>query len=186
MSETFNPYAPPRAEVEVHTGGLAAVEAFPRFSTFAAILLTIFTYGIYWPYWLYSRCRRLSSVTKDNVNPYVIGAMLALFALSFTGGIASNFVRDGAFAIASALLNLGYWIASLVCLFSFRNCYNRLIGAEPGNRHWLGVIATFFLHIFYIQYKINVAIDERRPKVVDQAPGVVVSDGPLPGRLRKR
>lgn len=78
------------------------------------------------------------------------------------------------------LSNLVQWaslIVGLVCTFKFRNRLNQYAEAGRGDPYWLGGVATFFLYVFYLNYKLNQRIDAER--AADVSGNARVVNGPV-------
>jgi len=153
-----NVYAAPQSDVvEVAQGG---VSGFERFSTWYVLLLAIVTLGLYIPYWLYSRTKVLNVQSEDQISSGFVWATLLLYVLALCASIASAaagpevselvLVESGASLIANVFM--------IVWVFKFRNRLQKLIAPLQLKTN---PVLTFFLQAFYMQYKVNEAIDKQ-------------------------
>jgi hypothetical protein len=158
-----NPYATPRALVADQPVGSSAIEEFPRFSTWWALLLSIVTLSIYMPYWMYSRTRVLHRVAPGKPVPAaVIVISLLLFVVNIGFGVLEGvYPNDVTIRLYSQLLSIASGISFVVWVLMFRSRLNTLLGVTRESPLWLSGPMAFFFQILYLQYKINHAIDSR-------------------------
>jgi hypothetical protein len=115
------------------------------------ILLTLVTLGLYVPYWFLSRRRALNRMTGEDDNlDYLTFAVAAThafrFGFGFYAGLSSEasalpgVVRVVDFASGILTIVLGFRVKSIL---------------EANHPEPLSALGTFFLSIFYLQYKIN-------------------------------
>lgn len=159
-----NPYSAPDADLAVkNTGsGVAKVKEFPRFTTWAVVGLSIITLGIYTFYWLYSRTKILNRLLPENkiAGWLPIAAIVTLIAY-YVVSIAVPFLASASPELAAGLgglsliVNIAYIVFYLMWVFGFRSRLNQLSGSNKGDIFWLGGILTFFINVYYFQYKIN-------------------------------
>lgn len=157
-----NPYTAPDADLAVESTGSAVdkVKQFPRFTTWAVVGLTLITMGIYAFYWLYSRSKMLNRQIPENKIPaWVIIGSLVTYVLYMIAAYVPLFLGDPEIMMAAAgisgILGIAYFVLFIVWIYSFRNRLNILSGSSKGDMFWLGGILTFFINVYYFQYKIN-------------------------------
>jgi Domain of unknown function (DUF4234) len=160
---TMNPYAPPKANVDV-SSYVTTVEAFPRFSTWWVLLLTLTTFGIYPIYWLYTRTRILNRILPSGAIPIGLafaaaGLLVASIAAELLQGIYPD---DLGVSAISRIIGLICNVVILVWVFMLRNRLNEHFASKQGDRYWIGGVLTFFLHVLYLQYKLNRLIDREK------------------------
>jgi hypothetical protein len=158
----INPYAPPSATVVDATAD--GYRDFPRIATWWVFLLLVITLGLYGPYWLYTRIKILNGrLSSDQIPIDLPIAVLVLSLVDLAAGVAVGFYPDGGWV---QLLSTGVrWPAigvNLVCVFSFRKRLNQHADASSEGPYWVGGVATFFLQVLYLNYKLNQRIDAER------------------------
>jgi hypothetical protein len=121
--------------------------------------LALFTFGIYGLYWLYSRVNKLNQLTE---NPVPVALVHSYIALAITSWVCQGMiVADPSNAEWAGALNLLATLVSVivywVTIFKMRN---RLCDDVLGEPRWNGFL-TWFFNMFYINYKVNQAIDAR-------------------------
>ena len=157
MTDT-NPYSAPDADLATKNTGSGndqIKQALPRFTTWAVVGLSIITMGIYAVYWLYSRTNTLNTLLPEaNKVPSWLpttGLILYIlyFVLSFAAGVSEIF---GSIFL---LVVIAYIVVYIMWIYAFRKGMNTLTGSNKGDLLWIGGILTFFINIYYFQYKIN-------------------------------
>jgi hypothetical protein len=168
--QTFNdPYAPPGAIVA--DPAPASYGDFPRISTWWIIPLTVITLGLYPSYWLYSRVKTLNALSHtDAVAEGLPVAGLLLNAGNLVAELVNTaFPHPIGFPLIALVLQLAFFIVNLVCLFSFRDELNAHPTEYSEGSYHLSGLATFFLHVLYLNYKLNQRIDAARSAVQSPA-----------------
>ncbi len=167
-----NPYSAPSADLDIKSTekSLDKIKQFPRFSTWAVIGLTMITLGLYGYYWLFSRTKILNSLLPNKPiasSLIIITLIILLLNLVLTLFIpvlpTMEFVNPKIIAtiyLLSIPVSFVAVILFLIWAFSFRNRFNILSESSKGSKFWLGIILTFFLNVYYFQYKINQIHDE--------------------------
>lgn len=158
-NETENPYKAPEAEVVNRTdqGGLSHV--FERFSTWGVIGLAIVTLGLYSIYWLYSRTGQLNKHANNPIGAAFINITIGLCVIGFVNNLSYVLNFNATVAAILALSSVIGTILTIVWVFKIRNRINLLLNSAKGDASRLGPVFTFFLNIYYLQYKINSIID---------------------------
>ncbi len=152
-----NPYAPPAEPVlERETGGDGARRSgasdysSERRPVVLAILLTLVTGGIYPAVWVYRRRSFLDSLDASKR----MGKTLPSFLL--VASVVSLLVAFGGKETASlqALVSTGGTVAAIVANFRVADIL-RSNATRTGRFVQISSLATFFLGVYYLQYKIN-------------------------------
>jgi hypothetical protein len=145
------------------------------------VFLSLVTLGLYVPLWVLSRRRALNNLrSTEKLNLGTLSFVLSMFILCWAAGIAAGALRDR--GSESAALTFGQFgeatlfigaIELLFQLFKVRRilmdhfCVTSLgpfslTVASQSEAHFSGV-ATFFLGIYYLQYKINRLLEVSAP-----------------------
>jgi hypothetical protein len=156
-----NPYSSPTAEViETNSG---SIDGLPRVSTWLVFLFTICTFGLYMIYWLYNRLAKLNPLIENKIPLIFLHIYVCITLLSW-GVQASMFTSLGESALIMStfeIVNAIGSIVSMVCLYMvIYKMRNRLCDELLNTQRWGGV-KTFFFSVFYLNYKINEAHDQR-------------------------
>ena len=134
-------------------------DVFESQSIAKTIALCVFTFGLFVIY-------RLFSLTKS-VNGNVINPIPQLFSISAISIHLISFFSLVIFFVASGsqellIFSKGMHVLSSIFhvtwLLKIRSKINQIIGAEKGSELWLSPILSSFLHVIYIQHKINQAL----------------------------
>lgn len=152
-----NPYAAPEAEVAMPStdNAIDRIKTIKRFTTWGVVGFSIITLGIYGFYWLYSRTKTLNNSLDEGqrIPQWVILGALLSYVLYILLSIGSGFVPE--LAAIGGLLAIVYIVLYLIWIYKFRSRINMLTATKRGDKFWIGPILTFFINIFYFQYKIN-------------------------------
>ncbi|MGH9324462.1 MAG: DUF4234 domain-containing protein [Vicinamibacteria bacterium] len=151
VQQTDQPYAPP-ASISPTVQELA----LPRTGLLVMILITLVTLGLYIPYWFLSRRRALNHLAAeaDNVNllTFLLAATYAIaFAFGSISGALSETVGStlAAFRQGTTIIDLVSRILTIILSFRVKSIL------EANHPEPLSAVGTFFLSLFYLQYKIN-------------------------------
>jgi len=172
-ADTFNPYAPPSAQVEsrVEESGLK------RRSLVVMVLLLIATVGIYYVVWFFRRrpgLNRLNSGRKLSLWPLLVFA--AFFALQIVlavlaGDATPEQAWGAGVGMVLSLLQLAVGILMLVQCFAIKDIIEDH-AQRPDDADERGLfrphvelsgLMTFFFSIFYLQHAINKYVVDARP-----------------------
>lgn len=168
--ERANPYAAPKAAIRARregddeTGRFANFES-ARFPLVFTIILSIFSCGLYQYVWWFLRRRFLDGLDSDLklglALPIVIGVTSVAGNLLPLGGNEAT-PLSGVMLVAAAVLTVvaNFRVAAML-RSHFRRNHLRLEVSSVG---------TFFLGIFYLQYKINEGADAELSIPRDEAP----------------
>lgn len=131
---------------------------FERVSVWSVFFLSLITLSLYLPYWLYTRTEQLNSTIEDEIpNGFTILALI-VYVLSLVFAIPEAIYEDNTqIVLISSLLNLALVIMMVAWVFMFRS---KIPGSVFQKNRILDFFLTLFLQIFYLQYEINVYIDE--------------------------
>jgi len=155
----IDPYAPPR--VVVADPIPAGCPQFPHFNTWWVLLLSIVTLGLYVPYWLYTRTKILNRLSRYDPIPIALPVALPVLcvlcvAIGFVDGIYPDRMGVKPFLV---IVQWTYMIVTLICEFSFRNRLNEDCLEGSDSPYWVGLVATFFFGILYLNYKLNQRVE---------------------------
>ncbi len=154
--EARNPYQTPASDVNF-AGDKEGITHFRRFSAWAVFGLSLITLGIYALYWLYTRSKIINGFHTRKIADGLILGCVTVFVLSmFTELLVWLYGESELLEVINGLASILYFVLYLVLLFTFRNRLLHLIGSR------INPILTFIFSCIYLQYKINVAIDESR------------------------
>jgi hypothetical protein len=159
-ADELNPYAPPTARVgEVES--VSGYAGFKRFSTWGVLLLLVATFGIYLSYWLYTRGKRFNEVTQsERFSMGLAKALVIVACISLALGAIDSAMPDALLPLVlGALINLTYLVLQLSCCFNLRRCLSEHDGIDRTHPYWVGGLGTFFLHVLYLNYRLNQRID---------------------------
>jgi len=153
-----NPYAAPQADVELPSSGNAIeiIKSLPRFTTWAVVGLSIITMGVYSIYWLYNRTKKLNAGLPDDKKiskGIVIGALISYIIYMIFSIVAPMVMPE--LAAIGGLFAILYFVLFIIWIYKFRGAINTLIATRDRKKGWIGPILTFFINIYYFQYKIN-------------------------------
>ncbi|NKB38689.1 MAG: DUF4234 domain-containing protein [Gammaproteobacteria bacterium] len=152
--ESSNIYKAPESDLST-TQNADDVNNFERFSAWAVFGLSIITFGIYPLYWLFTRAKTVNTFHSNLISPKMIMATGIIFIINIVFQVLAGVYEENmAIVSSSALINLVYLVFYLILLFSLRNRIRDIIGKS------VNPVFTFFASAIYLQYKINVAIDE--------------------------
>ncbi len=159
-------------------------------SVIHVLFLSLITLGIYVPVWYLNRRRALNNLqSSEKLSALPFAFVLALFALMFCAGVASQFVKfpidlDNSINVVSLVCG----ITLLIQAFKVRRILVDHFTAKilPGpfastvamqTDMSLSGVATFFLGILYLQHKINRLLEAFTPAA---GGGPVPVSGPAP------
>lgn len=152
--EEENPYNTPRSDLSNEVAKGQRMQQLPRISTWYVLGLMILTLGLYYPYWLYTRTEVINRVHNRPIAMNTVIAILVLYALSQVLSFMDGFY-SGEYQMQAGIIGLLSAIANLYWVFMVRNRINEMAEAPTPQGYWLSGIITFFLHVLYMQYKIN-------------------------------
>jgi hypothetical protein len=163
----------------------AAGASLRRSSVTAVVLLTFASLGFYVPFWFYTRTPAINSLASPaklwRFGPAVLLLFQILPVLAPAGTTLAALLQVGG---VITLLMLSFRVRSIVA----DDLASRAEAALPGS---LGAqsfdapssLLTFFFQIWYLQYKLNELIDQRRawetPLPADVPPEAIPSVGAL-------
>ena len=158
----INPYSAPDADLEVEStgSGVDKVKQLPRFTTWAVVGLTIITLGIYAFYWLFSRTKMLNKLLPENkIAGWLPITTLLLYIVNLLSSYAPLGITNPDIVLITSVVSMVtrilYLIFLIIWIYAFRNRLNQLSGSSKGDLFWLGGILTFFINVYYFQYKLN-------------------------------
>ena len=127
-------------------------------STWRLFFLTIITLGIYSAHYL----RRQTNILNKHLgHNQQISSILVTFVLIVTyisailvipySLLAEGHIIDD----ISGVIDIVFYICTLVWVFKVRNRINTILQTKSFNRNWFHGIWTFLFHELYINYQIN-------------------------------
>lgn len=141
-----------RSYSKVPTTAAREVE-LEEMSVVEIVVYTIITYGIFIPFWLLHQRRFLGKLEGENVNQGLLVTAAFLYSLGVIIGLGAEFSSNPArieeIKPLVSLLNIVSWIIILVQCFRMKAIFERNYAED------LSGVATFFLTIFYLQYRMN-------------------------------
>ena len=153
MGDEFNPYAPPGIVDPPSVRAKISNYESERRGVFVCILLTLATLGLYQTIWLVRRQRFLDSLDADAK----LGSVLPWFPLGLSlCNLALTLVVGKGAAPLESLISAAAALTFVIAIFRVRTIL-RSDFARTGRFLDVSTVATFFLHIYYLQYKINKA-----------------------------
>ena len=138
------------------------------------IVLSFLTVAIYYPVWFLRRRAALNGLqARDKLNAGVFVVAIVLFSVGLVlmlvsgalEGLGEGLGSRDLLAVSKGLegfaqfLNLVAAIALLIQCFKVRRILTEHLQARRGQPVPVSGPATFFLQIFYLQYKINRILD---------------------------
>jgi len=146
--------------------GIEKIKQIKRFTTWGVVGLTIITIGIYFIYWLYTRTKVLNTQLSTNkIAGWLMAICIFLYVITFGlsyGPLLTSLDAEmtATFAGMSLVASLINMVFILIWIYTFRNRINSLSGSNKGDKLWIGGILTFFISVYYFQYKVNQIHDE--------------------------
>jgi heme/copper-type cytochrome/quinol oxidase subunit 2 len=160
---------------------LEKIKDLKKQSTWMLLLFSFFTFGVYIGHYAKTQVNKLNLLLDDDqkINTKLTTALVALlyisvaiiiivyimsivyimtFSLSVSTDsdkIQSVLITFMAISSVSNLVSLALVIILIVTSFKIRNRMNTLMDITKVDENWLNAFWTFFLHMFYINYKIN-------------------------------
>ena len=152
-----NPYAAPEADIALPSSetALDIIKTLPRLTVWAVIGLSLITFGIYSIYWLYNRSEKFNAVLSEELripNWTIKGAIIS-YIVYMVCSIGASFIPD--LGLLTALFLVVYVVLFVMWIYKFRGAMNTLTETQRGDKVWVGPILTFFINVYYFQYKIN-------------------------------
>ncbi|PKF54980.1 hypothetical protein CW748_14460 [Alteromonadales bacterium alter-6D02] len=123
------------------------------------IALCVLTCGLYVIYRLYTLTLQTNPHIKNPIATWFVVAAVVIHLLSFIS-LAYFILASGSqqLLLFSKVMHVISSISHLIWIGKLRNRIHRLLGAEKGSSAWLNPFLSTFLHVIYIQYKINLAV----------------------------
>ena len=154
-----NPYKTPSADLIGQP--YQAINRFERFSTWYVVGLTLITFTIYYIFWLYRRTKILNQISPHKISDWFMLITMLLFFFSLLVSVGELLHEQSqTYILASDALGLVSGIFEMIWVFKIRNRLVDDVIKTENPRAQIGPALTFFLQIFYLQYKINQQIDK--------------------------
>ncbi|NQY36549.1 MAG: hypothetical protein HRT37_16570 [Alteromonadaceae bacterium] len=137
-------------------------DIFEKDSVIKTLILCVLTLGIYLIYVLYKFSLQINNKSDLKISKIFIMLTISLFAISFASLIVAlvNF-HDPEILRASIWIHIVSSIFDISWIIMVRNHINSLTCTKKGDKLWLNSILTSFLHVIYMQHKINQGLDAR-------------------------
>jgi len=144
------PYAPPE------TGPRDAASELKKTPVVLTILLAFVTLGLYFPYWFLSRRKALNHLAPedDDVN-LVTFSLAGLYAIGFGAGLYQGLILETGDALSPSFYTMMRWINYASRILTIVAGFRVKMILEGHYPERLSAVGTFFLSIFYLQYRIN-------------------------------
>jgi hypothetical protein len=157
-----DPYAPPSAIVA--DPAPASYGDFRRISTWWIVPLSIITLWVYPSYWLYSRVKTLNALSRTDAIPegLPLAGLLLNGATLIVALVNEAWPTLIGMPLIALFVKLAFFIVNLVCVFSFRDELHDHPTEHSERSYHLSGLATFFLQVLYLNYKLNQRIDADR------------------------
>ena len=151
--------APESKLVDASEGDL---DNFQRFSAWGVFGLTIITFGVYYMYWFYTRTVKLNEFHRNKISTALIYSTLIVYiAYTATSFMGEDAYSNELFLFGSLALMLVYFGLYLTWIFSFRSRLLDIALAHGNGDFKINPVLTFFFQAWYLQYRINVYIDQK-------------------------
>ena len=114
------------------------------------------SFGLYVVFRLYQLSNILNQKVRMPISKGFMFMAIAIHLLSFVS-LITYFVFDGSsqLLITSKVLHVISSLFHFVWIMKVRNRMNEISGAVKGDINWLRPFLSTFLHVIYMQYKIN-------------------------------
>ncbi|WP_416395372.1 DUF4234 domain-containing protein [Allohahella sp. A8] len=162
------------------------IAVFNSFSVWYVLGLTILTQGLYFMYWHWHRSKKLNEALPENpisstfinnvVAAYIVYIGLVVYASVYFPEALQ--VPEGATVESLAAQPLpGVWVAvqifgnivlilTAIWSYKIRNRLNQLLAVEKGQPLWSGPILAVLFQAFYLQWKINKALETETNQLI--------------------
>jgi hypothetical protein len=133
------------------------INHFSKQSIWGMIGLTLVTLMFYFPFWMRKISRVINELLPSNtIGTWFFPVSIILTALNY-GMVIPEILTGGNpnVKMVSNLMNQIDSIVMIVWAFNIRNRMNVILEAEKKSPLWFNAFWTFFLQIFYIQFRIN-------------------------------
>lgn len=151
-----NPYEPPKSDVEPE--GAQTTPHIKRRPVWLVVVLAVVTLGFYMYYWLWVTSRQINAVFPVGravprwyavVAVVLIAADSGLMTLSFIDPYNPDLVS------ADRVMTGATGILMLLWAFMIREGIWAVASRVSGEPYPISALGTFFLSLYYLQYKIN-------------------------------
>ena len=131
-------------------------DVFEVKSVAKTIALCVFTFGLYVIFRLFTLTKQLNGTGVKPVSFWFVVSAISVHLISLAG-LAVFLVAAGSqeLLLFSKLMHLVSAIFHVTWIIKVRNRINLVSGAWKGSKLWLDPVLSSFLHVIYIQYKIN-------------------------------
>lgn len=121
--------------------------------------IRLLTFGLYVIYSLYLFSKKLNKKIKPPISTSFMNIAILIHCISLTSLIIHFSVTGLEYILVfSKFMHLLSSLFHIIWILKVRNRINQINGVKRGDHLWLNPILSSFLHIIYIQYKINESI----------------------------
>ena len=162
------------------------IAVFSSFSVWYVLGLTILTQGLYFMYWHWHRSRKLNEALPANpisttfMNNVVAAYIVYLGLVIYASVYFPEAIQIPENATAETLSQIpipGVWVAvqifgnivlilTAIWSYKIRNRLNQLLEVEKGQALWSGPILAVLFQAFYLQWKINKALETETNQLI--------------------
>lgn len=138
-----------------------ALQALPRVSVWAVLVLSIISLGLYYTYWLFTRTQIINRVADKPISMILVHSVLGLLMLNLIVSFVSGYNPDNEqYRQLAGFIGLGYSLLNLFWVFSVRQRLHKMTQAGERSLFWINGIWTFLFQVLYLQFKINEYIEQ--------------------------
>ena len=138
----------------------SAYKNFAPKSVIKTLILCIITFGFFVSCRLYTLTKNVNPRINNPIPSWFMLSGLLVHLLSLVGITAYfSFHASHDILFYCKILHIVSSLYHVVWLFKIRNRINTLNKAKKGSSIWLNRLYITFLHVIYIQYKINQSVD---------------------------
>ena len=134
-------------------------DTFELASVLKVAALCILTFGLYVIFKLYIFSNQVNKAVTEPIPPWFMHTAIVIHLISFIS-LVIFFSTDGAQAllILSKVMHAVSSVFHLIWIIKVRNRINNINHVKKGHKLWLNPVLSSFLHVIYLQYKINQSI----------------------------
>lgn len=138
-----------------------ALQALPRVSVWAVLVLSIISLGLYYTYWLFTRTQIINRVTDRPISMILVHSVLGLLMLNLIVSFVSGYNPENEqYRQLAGIIGLSYSLLNLFWVFTLRQRLHKMTQAGERSLFWINGLWTFLFQVLYLQFKINEYIEE--------------------------
>lgn len=119
------------------------------------IALCVLTFGLYVIYRLFILTNQVNGNVRRPISHWFVISAISVHLISLFSLIIYFAIKNPELLIFSKVMHLISSIFHVTWLIKIRNRINLVSGVGKGSKFWLSPVLSSFLHVIYIQYKIN-------------------------------